>query len=225
MARKFFQIGFNKCGTTSFALFFARNGIPCVHWDEGRLAQRMQRNLRGGEYILSGYEDYDAFTDMEHVTDREIVEGYKFYREIAEQVEDARFILNTRDRDRWIKSRLSHTSPTGDSYVEKYKSIHGLDDTAAAVELWKKDWDAHHAAVQEAIPPGKLLVFNVEADPPERLCDFIGLDASAAQHFMLQNVTMSGFGEFLLERTPKRVKRTTPRKIKETIKRWVRKRR
>lgn len=36
----YFQIGFQRCGTTSIALFLNRCGLPCVHYDEGRLAKR-----------------------------------------------------------------------------------------------------------------------------------------------------------------------------------------
>lgn len=221
MSRKYFQIGFNKCGTSSIARFFAKNGIPCVHWDQGQLAKRMHHNLQEGQFILSGYEHYDAFTDMEHATAHEIFDSYKYYMQIFEQVEDAMFILNTRDRDSWIKSRLSHRIySSGEFYVEVYKSIYRLDDVSAVVELWKKDWDGHHAAVRELIPPEKLLVFNIDTDSSVRLCEFVGLDVSAAQHYTHQNLTLTDFGKFLRRRTPERIRHGTPRKIKDSIK-WL----
>ena len=46
---KIFQIGFNKCGTKTLHHYFSRNGIRSVHWDEGRLAQRMFANLASGK--------------------------------------------------------------------------------------------------------------------------------------------------------------------------------
>ena len=39
---KYFQIGFKRCGTTSLAAFFNRSGIPCAHWDRGRLGVESQ---------------------------------------------------------------------------------------------------------------------------------------------------------------------------------------
>ena len=53
---RFFQIGFPCCGTTSIAAFFNRCGIPCVHHDRGRLAQRMRANLEAGARPLEGYD-------------------------------------------------------------------------------------------------------------------------------------------------------------------------
>ena len=42
---RFFQIGMQRCGTTSIALFLERCNIPCVHYDEGRLAKRIRVNI------------------------------------------------------------------------------------------------------------------------------------------------------------------------------------
>ena len=105
---RFFQIGFNRCGTTSIHSFFEANGIPSIHYDDGRLATTMFDNLDQGRFILRGYEGYNAFTDMEYLTHSRYYEGYKLYRPIMEQVPDAKFILNVRDPDRWIMSRLIH---------------------------------------------------------------------------------------------------------------------
>ena len=93
---KFFQIGFHRCGTTSIHKFFEANGIPSVHFDRGRLATTMFDNLAQGRYILSGYESYSAFSDMELLTLDRYLEAYKLYRPIMVQVPDAKFILNVR---------------------------------------------------------------------------------------------------------------------------------
>ena len=109
---RFFQIGFNRCGTKSIHHFFEANGIPSVHYDGGRLATTMFDNLDQGKFVLQGYEGYNAFTDMEYLTDSRYYEGYKLYGPFMEQVPDAKFILNIRDPDRWIMSRLNHAGWT-----------------------------------------------------------------------------------------------------------------
>ena len=82
---RYFQIGFMKCGTTSIAAFFNRNGIPCVHYDQGRLGRTMQRNQLRGIPLLTGYDDrYQAFTNMEYFTARDDFAGYKLYPEIMQ---------------------------------------------------------------------------------------------------------------------------------------------
>jgi len=225
MPRKFFQIGFNKCGTTSIARFFKRNGFRCANWECGKLARRLRQNLQENRFILSGYEHYHAYTDMEHVTAQDFCYGFMYYRQIFEQVEDAMFILNTRDKDNWVRSRLNHhIHGTNESYAACYQAFYGLVDISAVIERWRKEWDAHHAAVQEFIPPERLLVFNIETDSPLRLCEFAGLDDSAAQHYGHENITFTEFGEFLRKRTPGIIKRAMPRRSRDAIKRLLRKR-
>ena len=106
---KIFQIGFNRCGTRTLHHYFSRNGLRAVHWDEGRLARRMFANLASGNNLLEGYEQFDVFTDMEYLDDfGTYLEAYKLFPQLAAQYPNAIFILNTRNREAWIRSRLTH---------------------------------------------------------------------------------------------------------------------
>ena len=62
---RFFRIGFQKCGTSAITAFLNRSGIPCIHYDRGRLARRMRENLAQGRRPLEGYERYRAFANMD----------------------------------------------------------------------------------------------------------------------------------------------------------------
>lgn len=42
-------------------------------------------------------------------------------------------------------------------------------------QCWLEDWESYHRRVVAEIPADELLVFDIESDPPERLCDFIGV--------------------------------------------------
>lgn len=97
---KIFQIGFNKCGTRTIHRYLARNGVRSLHWDAGRLAKRMYANLAEGRELLAGYEEFDAFTDMEYLDEfgTTYLEGYKLYPHLAAQYPNAVFILNTSGR-------------------------------------------------------------------------------------------------------------------------------
>ncbi len=226
MSSKYFQIGYNKCGTASIARFFERNGIAAVHWDQGRLARRMHDNLQAGRFILAGYERYDAFADMEQVTAEGVLEGYKRFGEILKQVEGAMFILNTRDRDRWIRSRLAQVvAASGTPYAECFKAHYGVDEVEAVVECWKRDWDAHHAAVKALVPPERLLVFDIETDPSEKLCAFAGLQASAARHYTQGNFTKNVVGRVLCRWTPETLVGAVPLKVKDSIRELTRRHR
>ena len=76
----FFQVGFQRCGTTALAAFFERCGIPAVHCDEGRLAKRMRVNIEAGARPLAGYDErYRAFTNMNWSAADDYYDAFKDY--------------------------------------------------------------------------------------------------------------------------------------------------
>ncbi len=172
MASKVFQIGFNKCGTRTIHRFLRMNGMRCIHWDDGELARTMFRNLANGDRLLQGYdEDFDVFTDMEWVTRNCILEGFKLYPYLARDYPDARFILNTREREDWVKSRSKHG---GGSYMGKWKRESELDADALA-DMWRADWDRHHTRVTEffAGKPKQFAQFHIAKDSAQVLADLL----------------------------------------------------
>ena len=221
MTDRYFLTGFDRCGTTAIARFFQRSGIPAIHYDSGKLAQQIDANLREGRFILHGYEQYRVFADMVYLRPHAHIEAYKYYRQMMEQVPGARFILNTRDRERWISSRLRFSGGEFD-WVEMYQAFHGLKDFQETISHWKRDWDSHHAAVQQAIPSDRLLVFNIEEDSPLLLCRFAGLDDSAARHYRRENASYNKIGKFITELVPLPVKRRIPEPAKAPVRRLLR---
>ena len=212
-----------------------------VHHDRGRLALIMDANLRHGRHILSEYEHYDAYSDMELLLPSTHIEAYKLYNHILEQVPDAMFILNVRDVDRWVASRLrlqmdrdsrmAHALNSPDwppdapeltaarwhrraFYSESYMTAHGLNNMSDVVRHWKSDWGAHIVQVKQDIPADRLLVFDIESDSPLSLCRFVGLDDSAALHYRQENATLGMLGQFLAYWTPDTVLRLTPKAVK-----------
>ena len=243
---KIFQIGFNRCGTTSIHRFLQANGFRSVHHDSGRLALIMDANLRHGRHILSGYEGYDAYSDMEILLPDLHIEAYRYYEQILQQVPGARFILNTRDVDRWVASRLRLEMDRDSridramkeldwpsdvprlrggrwhrraSYKESYRTAHGLDSIEEVVLCWKAEWQAHVDRVQRKIPADRLLVFDIESDPPQYLCRFVGLEDSAAVHYSNENATLGTAGRFLAHWAPDIVLKLTPRSVKRFARR------
>ena len=246
---KIFQISFNRCGTTSLHRFLVANGMRSIHHDNGRLALQMDANLRQGRHILTGYEQYDAFSDMEFLLPPVHIEAYKFHQQILEQVPDAWFILNMRDVDRWVASRLrlvmdrdarinramraghwAHSVPKRRGtlwrrramYTEYCRQVYELDDMAQVAQRWKSEWNQHIAQVQRDIPADRLLVFDIEADSPIALCRFIGLEDSAAQHYRNANASLNALGRLLDLWTPDTVLRLTPRSVKRAARRALR---
>lgn len=168
-----FAIGFNKCGTRTLHYFFKSNGQNSIHWHKGRLAIRLFKNLKDGNSLLQGYEKVTVFTDMECVTERFFFEGYKLFPYLFEQYPDSVFILNTRSREDWIKSRLNHAEG---AYARRHRRILGIESEQKLVEAWAVDWDLHHRRVREFFagnPKARFIDFNIEKDSVEKLCKSI----------------------------------------------------
>lgn len=169
--QKIFQIGFNKCGTTSLAQFFAGNGIRTAHYARGQLARRLYLNLNSGLPVLSGLEKFTAFTDMEDP--HENIFGHRHFKEIYAEYPGAYYILNTRNKINWLNSRFHHRSGL---LVKIMKNKFELSDKEI-VRYWSLEWDLHHAQVLRFFQDrGNFLLYNVEADSPEKLVKFLQPD-------------------------------------------------
>lgn len=166
MSLKVFQIGFNKCGTRTIHHFLHVNGIKSIHWDAGDLARRMFRNLVEGDGLVAGYEGYEAFSDMEVVGREFALEAYKLFPILAQQYPEAVFVLNTRDREEWVKSRFNHGRG---QYAKRWKSVLKISDDDKLADVWRSDWDRHHDRVHEffANRSHRFFKFDIAKDSPE----------------------------------------------------------
>ncbi|KIN63740.1 Glycosyl transferase family 2 [Sulfitobacter noctilucicola] len=173
---RIFQIGFNKCGTRSFYDFFEKNGIKSVHYKRGDLAHGISSNIAEGKPPLEGWDKWTAYTDMQWVKKTGVIEACGFYKEFAAYYPRSYFILNTRSKDRWIKSRLNHG--TGQNYGNRYRLGLGLSTMDETVAAWSAMWDLHHENVQRffAETGQNFLVYNIEEDVPESLERFLAPD-------------------------------------------------
>jgi hypothetical protein len=156
---KIFQIGFNKCGTVSIYHFFTENGLKCVHWDMGMLANTIQKNHKNNEPLLTGYEKYVVFTDMENVH-QNLFTHITYYKELDIQYPNSKFILNIRPIDNWIQSRMKHPN-----YLQTFKQTTGLNNDEV-INLWKIQWNQHIDSVKTYFKnrPDDLLIFDIECE-------------------------------------------------------------
>jgi hypothetical protein len=162
-----FLIGFNRCGTRTIHWYFKSNGYQAVHWDKGKLANRIFRNLVDSAPLLTGYEEYSVFSDMEDIVRGVFAfEAYKLYPYLSAQYPGSLFILNTRDVDKWLKSRLEHGG-----YAKKWKNLLSVESDEELLSSWRRDWVRHHENVERFFAPGqyRFLKFDIENDTPEKL--------------------------------------------------------
>jgi hypothetical protein len=174
---KVFQIGFDKCGTMTLWQFFKDNGIASIHHGKGKLAVSMHNNhINNKPLIAAKYAHYIVYTDMERLdADQPIDIGMTLFQELDRQYPGSKFILNTRDKKAWLKSR----SMSRMNIMTKQTLLHRTarrqqKSLEQVLEQWSKEWDEHHKAVIAYFKdrPQDLLVFNIETDPPEKLCEF-----------------------------------------------------
>ena len=190
---RIFQIGFNKCGTLSIHNLFNNHTEPALkslHWENGTLAYNIQQNIDNGLMPLDGYESINVFTDMEAQISDSCKEYYVFifknYKFLDKKYPNSRFILNTRNINNWIISRLNHKNGlkihNGRSvkiknpepyYISQFK-MYNIDSMSKLISIWENEWHEHHLDVMNYFRDrsNDLLVFDIETDSFDKFRSF-----------------------------------------------------
>jgi hypothetical protein len=187
---KVVAIGFNKCATRSLAQLFARSGHPVLHqklpqrWRRRRkLGGIMQANHRAGLPVFSGVDTYVFYGDLIDSNKRSTFDGNSLFREILADYPDTFLVLNWRDQDAWIRSRLNHGHG---EFAVREQRLRGLPSREALIAQWRQEWDHHLLEVRTfmADRPEQLLDFNIDCDPIDALIARLPAYGLRAQHFM-----------------------------------------
>lgn len=181
MALRVIGAGLGRTGTYSLKLALERLGLgPCHHMEEVLNNAPVQVPL--WQAAADGSPDWDAiYSGYESAVDWPTA---GFFHELAARYPDARVILGTRDADRWaasyaetIQALLADPGALPDpmqpwlamaSAVVARSGIAPDTDRPALARAF----EAHRAAVEQAIPAERLLVFQA-ADGWEPLCAFL----------------------------------------------------
>ena len=133
-------------------------------------ARRMRDNLARGARPLEGYEHYRAFTDMSWIGAEDWFDGFVHFRELEAayggQAGGSRFILNTRPLDHWVRSVMAHANrrPHWRHWAAHHLRRFDTEDPERIAEGWRALRAAQHRRVRAALPPVRLLVFDIESD-------------------------------------------------------------
>ena len=166
---KIFQIGFNKCGTTSLHKMFIDSGLKSVHWDGGNIAKKIDSNIKQNKPPLDGVDNYDCYTDIENV-ETNTFPLINYYELLDKAYPNSLFILNTRPLDNWIQSRLNHQ---GGEYANAFKKVLGVDTNEELVKIWTEQWDGHHnKAIDYFKNRDNFIIFDIETEG-DKLTDFL----------------------------------------------------
>lgn len=180
---KIFFIGFNKCGTKSLHHFFRKNRYRSAHcrtrslkiFERQWLALLIAENHAHGRPILAGLRHYQIFSDLSYFTDERIIEGNAYFKEFHKEYPSAYFIFNDRPVTKWIQSRINHEKQRG-SLLDRHASALKMSPDAV-IEYWRQAYDTHKSAVTAYFRDNpRFMVFDIEADAPERLTTFLSKD-------------------------------------------------
>jgi hypothetical protein len=164
------QIGFHKCGTRSFQRLFEGAGHRVVQHKLRRplrpsrnAALLIRENLRAGRRIFAGMEQFTFYAGLIYQTENESFEPIRHFREIMRDYPDTILLLNVRDREDWIRSRLKHGHG---EFARRVMRQRGIDDSKDLADVWRRDWDTHLSEVRAFMTdrPAQLVEFNLDTD-------------------------------------------------------------
>lgn len=238
--RKVFVVGFHKCGTSSLHHFFRACGLSSLHFRVTEKATpcgvAIHDNMVAGRRVIAGFEHYDAFSNVDYFCAHEQFEMGRHFRLLLKQEPDALFILNVRDIDKWVKSRMGWSSEfdrrerpnapctrsiecaSRAGFAVNYRDYYGLPDLPAVEVHLRSQWHAHVAAVKNGIPADRLLVFDIADDDPVLLCDFLGLPREWARRYQWRNVSTPPVFKSRVRWVPLWMKKLIPRRFKDYAK-------
>jgi hypothetical protein len=171
------QIGFHKCGTRSLEQLFRGAGHRVVKNKLRRPLRRsrnagliMRQNLEAGRKIFAGMEDHVFYADLIYQTESDRFEPIRYFREIMRDYPDTILLLNVRNREDWIKSRLKHSHGEFAQRVMRQRKIASSEELA---ETWRREWDTHLAEVRAfmADRPEQFIEFDIDRDPVDALVE------------------------------------------------------
>ena len=168
---KIFIIGFNKTATRAFHNLFKASNIKSVHWDNGDLAKKIVDNHKSDKPLLNGYEEYQAFSDMEFVSKTLTLYPHRtLFKKLHHCYPGSYFILNTRNVYDWIESRKAHADGLYLSLCMKANDLTEEELTA----LWLEEYYFHcNEAIQFFKGYRKFISLDIERFEPEVLKSFL----------------------------------------------------
>lgn len=183
---RIFIIGFNKTATRTLHYFFKGNGLNAIHWDDGNLVEVFERNIKLGKKLLFDgvtlnkevnsdckYEDAIVFSDMTSYGSLIVKDPKDYYKQLDKEYPNSKFILNIRDVDSWILSRLRHITKNLGGMLERDMKFYKCD-MDNSIKRWRLLHSEHTTDVISYFKnrPNDLLIYNIFKDNPQKIVDF-----------------------------------------------------
>lgn len=162
-ANKIFNIGFNKSGSTSLTKAMEILGYRAIHYkhDDVMLVDVIEANIKNGNKLLAGLEQYDFFSDFS---------GRPFLKELDKQYPGSKFILTIRELNAWLESREKHVKRNQQNPNYKYNFLKVDKDE------WKKSRESALLMLKKYFKNREkdfLIIDICAGDRWEKLCSFL----------------------------------------------------
>jgi len=150
--------GFNKSASTSIHYLFESLGLPSYHGVKWRRHDDLKFLRR-----------YDCFSD----------DIPRDFTELDRLFPGSKFILNVRNLESWIYSRLSHIERERKK-TRNFQTVPAWDTTEEAIKDWIRKRNDHHLFVLSHFSDraADFLVVNFirDASAATKVCNFLGFD-------------------------------------------------
>ena len=184
---KVFVIGLNKTATTSIHRAFQTSGYVsrhCTYAPNRFIAKLMNNNVMARRPILSGIGPFDALSDLTYYDETQAIEAAWYFRELHAEYPNSYFLLNFRDRDSWIESRLNHAGLfRGKTLIERAMLAYGAD-VEDVKSIWSDLHEKFHREVRDyfTLHTAKFLDYDIINDAPEKIVNGLAGDYILGDH-------------------------------------------
>ena len=173
---KIFFIGFNRCGTNSFHQLMIRSGIRSVHWlspQKENITDGIKARLGDLESLREYLSSWTAYSDLISASNTRFVEGNCFFPKLHDAFPQAYFVLNDRDVEAWLRSRVQHSNGT---FLQRAMAYHAADKEAV-LDIWRHQHAEHTAKVLGHFAGNpRFIHFRIDSDPIQKMVDFLTPD-------------------------------------------------
>lgn len=189
---KIFFIGFNRCGTNSFHRLLTASGIRSVHWlspEKENITDGIEERLGDRDTLREYLSRWTAYSDLISASADRFVEGNSFYAAFHDAFPQAYFVLNDRDVEAWIRSRVQHSKGT---FLQRAMACHATDKETV-LDIWRQQHAEHTAKVFNYFAGNpRFIHFRIDRDPIQRMVDFLAPDFKIpAAHWRVHKKSMA----------------------------------
>lgn len=173
---KIFFIGFNRCGTNSFHQLMKGSSIRSVHWlspQKENITDGIEARLADSQALREYLSPWTAFSDLVSASETRFVEGNGFFSALQDAFPRSYFVLNDRDMEAWLRSRVQHSKGT---FLQRAMVYHGADKPDV-LDIWRRQYVEHTTKVLDHFAGNpRFIHFRIDSDPIDRMVGFLAPD-------------------------------------------------